>query len=106
MPWLPRSFFLPPTILYAGLSCRKKAFFSNLPTIASLGILGTYIAFAVIALTLYGFSRLLNITLAVSPTCPLHCHMHTCTPSRTVSGGHCCRRYKPVLDLAMLPRRT
>ena len=65
LPWLPRSFFLPPIILYAGLSCRKKAFFSNLPTIASLGILGTYIAFAVIALTLYGFSKILNITLAV-----------------------------------------
>ena len=48
---------------------RKKAFFRNLPTIASLGILGTYIAFAVIAFTLYGFSRVINITLAVSPLC-------------------------------------
>lgn len=61
-------FFLPPIILYAGLSVRKKAFFRNLPTIASLGILGTYIAFAIIAFTLFGFSHLLNITLAVSPT--------------------------------------
>ena len=61
-------FFLPPIILYAGLSVRKKAFFRNLPTIASLGILGTYIAFAVIAFTLFGFSHLLKITLAVSPT--------------------------------------
>ena len=59
-------FFLPPIILYAGLSVRKKAFFRNLPTIASLGILGTYIAFAVIAVTLYGFSKFINITLAVS----------------------------------------
>ncbi|CAL5219929.1 g1861 [Coccomyxa viridis] len=57
-------FFLPPIILYAGLSVRKKAFFRNLPTIASLGILGTYIAFAVIAFTLYGFSKVLGITLA------------------------------------------
>ncbi|EIE20808.1 Sodium/hydrogen exchanger, partial [Coccomyxa subellipsoidea C-169] len=57
-------FFLPPIILYAGLSVRKKAFFRNLPTIASLGILGTYIAFAVIAVTLYGFSKFINITLA------------------------------------------
>ena len=63
-------FFLPPIILYAGLSVRKKAFFRNLPTIASLGILGTYIAFAVIAFTLYGFSKVLGITLAVSaPAC-------------------------------------
>lgn len=60
-------FFLPPIILYAGLSCRKKAFFSNLPTIASLGILGTYIAFAFIATTLYGLSKYINITLAVRP---------------------------------------
>lgn len=51
---------------------RKKAFFRNLPTIASLGILGTYIAFAVITFTLYSFSRVLGITLAVSP--PARCH--------------------------------
>ena len=72
-------FFLPPIILYAGLSVRKKAFFRNLPTIASLGILGTYIAFAVIAFTLFGFSKVLGITLAASlPThncysCSLQC---------------------------------
>ena len=54
---------------------RKKAFFRNLPTIASLGILGTYIAFAVITFTLYGFSRVLGITLAVSlaADCPRPC---------------------------------
>ena len=62
-------FFLPPIILHAGLSVRKKAFFRNLPTIASLGILGTYIAFAVIAFTLYGFSKVINITLAVRAPC-------------------------------------
>ena len=58
-------FFLPPIILYAGLSVRKKAFFQFLPTSATLGILGTYIAFAVIALLLYAMSRPLGITLAV-----------------------------------------
>ena len=58
-------FFLPPIILYAGLSVRKKAFFQFLPTSATLGILGTYIAFAVIALLLYALSRPLGITLAV-----------------------------------------
>ncbi|BDA42337.1 probable sodium/hydrogen exchanger 4 at N-terminal half [Coccomyxa sp. Obi] len=61
---LSHRFFLPPIILYAGLSVRKKAFFRNLPTIASLGILGTYIAFAVIAVTLFGFSKFINISLA------------------------------------------
>ena len=59
-------FFLPPIILYAGLSVRKKAFFRNLPTIACLGMLGTYIAFAFIAFTLYAFRNIINITLAVS----------------------------------------
>ena len=42
-------FFLPPIILYAGLSVRKKSFFANFATIASLGIAGTYVAFSVIA---------------------------------------------------------
>ena len=51
---------------------RKKAFFRNLPTIAGLGILGTYIAFAVITFTLHGFSKVLRITLAVS--LPVCCH--------------------------------
>ncbi|KAK9838031.1 hypothetical protein WJX74_010028 [Apatococcus lobatus] len=43
------TFFLPPIILYAGLSVRKKSFFANFATIASLGIAGTYVAFSVIA---------------------------------------------------------
>ncbi len=51
---------------------RKKAFFRFLPTIASLGILGTYIAFAVISSLLYALSRPLSLTLAVRcPCCEL-----------------------------------
>ena len=59
---------------------RKKAFFRNLPTIASLGILGTYIAFAVITFTLYGFSKVLRITLAVSPPAPCLPLLQATTP--------------------------
>eukprot|EP00884_Botryococcus_braunii_P001728 jgi/Botrbrau1/11556/Bobra.60_1s0010.1 len=57
-------FFLPPIILQAGLGMRKKAFFANWQTIISTGILGTYVAFAIIAVLLYAFSRVLHITLA------------------------------------------
>lgn len=61
-------YLLPPIIFYAGLSVKKKQFFRNFVSIASFGILGTYIAFAVIAFVLYGFSKLPNIlTLPVSP---------------------------------------
>lgn len=60
-------YLLPPIIFYAGLSVKKKQFFRNFVSIASFGILGTYIAFAVIAYVLYGFSKLPNIlTLPVS----------------------------------------
>ena len=60
-----RSFFLPPIILYAGLSVRKKAFFRNAPTISAMGILGTYVAFALIASILWMFSGLISLKLAV-----------------------------------------
>ncbi|KAK9823397.1 hypothetical protein WJX72_002484 [[Myrmecia] bisecta] len=52
------TFFLPPIIFYAGLSVRKKAFFANFLTIGTMGILGTYIAFVVIACLLFAFSRI------------------------------------------------
>ncbi|KAK9819478.1 hypothetical protein WJX81_001339, partial [Elliptochloris bilobata] len=60
----PADFFtylLPPIIFYAGLSVKKKQFFRNLGTIAAFGILGTYTAFALIALVLYGLAQLPNI---------------------------------------------
>ena len=45
---------------------RKKAFFRNLPTIAAMGIVGTYIGFAFIAGLLAAFAKLIpGITLAV-----------------------------------------
>lgn len=63
-------FYLPPIILFAGLSVRKKAFFRNLPTVAGMGIVGTYIAFAIIAGLLAAFSNVISgITLAVSAPC-------------------------------------
>jgi hypothetical protein len=40
---------------------KKKQFFRNLGTIAAFGILGTYTAFALIALVLYGLAQLPNI---------------------------------------------
>ena len=64
------SFYLPPIILFAGLSVRKKAFFKQLPTIASLGIIGTYIAFALIAVLMFATSKFISgITLAVRLSC-------------------------------------
>ncbi|KAK9909394.1 hypothetical protein WJX75_001559 [Coccomyxa subellipsoidea] len=60
----PADFFtylLPPIIFYAGLSVKKKQFFRNFATIASFGIFGTYIAFALIALVLYGLAQLPNV---------------------------------------------
>lgn len=66
-----RRFFLPPIILQAGLGMRKKAFFANWQTIIATGILGTYIAFAIIAVMLLVFSRVLHVSLGVrSPPPP------------------------------------
>ncbi len=59
--YFPCRYFLPPIIFYAGLSVKKKKFFRNLGSIATLGILGTYILFAVIAFCLYAISMLPNL---------------------------------------------
>jgi sodium/hydrogen exchanger-like protein 6/7 len=40
---------------------KKKKFFRNFASIATLGILGTYILFAVIALGLFAISKLPNL---------------------------------------------
>ena len=40
---------------------KKKQFFRNFASIATFGVLGTYIAFAVIACVLYAFSKLPNV---------------------------------------------
>jgi hypothetical protein len=58
---VPNRYLLPPIIFYAGLSVKKKQFFRNFATIASFGIFGTYIAFALIALVLYGLAQLPNV---------------------------------------------
>lgn len=54
-------YLLPPIIFYAGISVKKKQFFRNFASIAIFGVLGTYIAFAVIACVLYAFSKLPNV---------------------------------------------
>lgn len=62
-----RSYLLPPIIFYAGLSVKKKQFFRNFLTISSFGIVGTYVAFATVALVLYALSKLPNfLKLSVS----------------------------------------
>ena len=61
-------YFLPPIIFYAGLSVKKKKFFRNFPSIALLGIVGTWILFGVIAAGLFAISKLpnlLNLTVRV-----------------------------------------
>ena len=64
-------YLLPPIIFYAGISVKKKQFFRNFASIATFGVLGTYIAFAVIACVLYGFSKLPNV-LNFSVRTPCH----------------------------------
>ena len=54
-------YLLPPIILYAGLSVKKKQFFRNVLTISAFGVLGTYIQFTIMALVLFGFSKLPNV---------------------------------------------
>jgi Sodium/hydrogen exchanger family len=70
---------LPPIIFYAGLSVKKKKFFRNFASIATLGILGTYILFAVIALGLFAISKLPNL-LNLTVRCPQPCLTCVLTP--------------------------
>lgn len=68
-------FFLPPIIFSAGLSVRKKSFFRNFVSIASLGILGTYVALTFIVLTLLLYRKcfgFLNMQVNTAPC--LHCN--------------------------------
>ena len=45
--------YLPPIILHAGLSVRKKAFFEHAGVITALGVGGTYFAFGFVAVLLW-----------------------------------------------------
>ena len=75
-------YLLPPIIFYAGISVKKKQFFRNFASIASFGVLGTYIAFAVIACVLYVFSKLPNI-LNFSVSNVFSCILAHCTAVHT-----------------------
>lgn len=88
-----RRFFLPPIILQAGLGMRKKAFFANWQTIIATGILGTYIAFAIIAVMLVVFSRVLHVSLGVR------------SPSVLVTGYLLRRTRRVSHTLPLVPRR-
>ena len=91
-------FYLPPIILFAGLSVRKKAFFRNLPTIAAMGIVGTYIAFAIIAGLLAAFAKVISgITLAVrDDAVPSPCMSVTCICYAVISST-----WHPVMHLCL-----
>lgn len=82
-------YLLPPIIFYAGISVKKKQFFRNFASIAIFGVLGTYIAFAVIACVLYAFSKLPNVlNFSVSNTALLFATMFTIWHLRsTISAG-------------------
>ena len=74
-------YLLPPIIFYAGISVKKKQFFRNFASIAFFGVLGTYIAFAVIACVLYAFSKLPNVlnfsvSIILRPFSPDHQVVH------------------------------
>ena len=76
-------YLLPPIIFYAGISVKKKQFFRNFASIATFGVLGTYIAFAVIACVLYVFSKLPNVlnfsvSFSHSITVGTACHSLAC----------------------------
>ena len=62
-------FFLPPIIFSAGLQVRKKSFFRNFVSIASLGILGTYVALTTIVVVLLIYRKAFGfLTMQVSLT--------------------------------------
>ena len=93
---LAHRFFLPPIIFSAGLQVRKKSFFRNFVSIASLGILGTYVALTTIVVVLliyrkaFGFltmqvSLTIGSTLSVTVSQAVHNvqlrNKQLCTPS-------------------------
>jgi hypothetical protein len=81
---------LPPIILDAGYTLKRKDFFQNLGTILSLAIFGTVINNIVFGYLLYGFAKLEWIPL--DNTSPLECLLFGAVISAT----------DPVATLAML----
>ncbi|GFR50771.1 hypothetical protein Agub_g13036, partial [Astrephomene gubernaculifera] len=50
------TYLLPPVIFYAGLSVEQRRFFGNLPSILSLGVLGTLLSFVLMSAALYSLA--------------------------------------------------
>ena len=59
------TYMLPPIIFYGGLAIKRKLFVSNLLSILSFGVLGTFISFTLLGVTLYMLALLPNV-LSVS----------------------------------------
>ena len=55
-------FFLPPIIMQAGLSVRRRTFFGHAGAVAALGVGGTFISFAALAGALRLVARPLGLT--------------------------------------------
>lgn len=81
---------LPPIILDAGYTLKRKDFFQNLGTILMMAILGTVINNIVFGYLLYGFAKIGWIPL--DSTSPLECLLFGAVISAT----------DPVATLAML----
>ena len=100
-------YLLPPIIFYAGLSVKKKQFFRNFLTISSFGIIGTYVAFATIALVLYGLSKLPNfLKLSVRPyllqTACLESESKELTGASCVAAAALYARVKKLADIPFM----
>lgn len=59
------TYMLPPIIFYGGLAIERTLFVANLISILSFGVIGTFISFTFLGVTLYWLSLLPNI-LSVS----------------------------------------
>jgi len=101
-------YFLPPIIFSAGLSVRKKSFFRNFVSIASLGILGTYVALTFIVLNLLLYRKSFGfLTMQVLPQAcyalkvisrvAAYAHLQDCECRHaTMFSLHCCEDLIPT----------
>jgi hypothetical protein len=55
------TYMLPPIIFYGGLAIKRTLFVSNLLSILAFGVLGTFISFTLLGVTLYSLALLPNV---------------------------------------------